>query len=124
MSRHFLEIDWCGRPVSANTWHGLHWRDKAATVALWRGYGIQAARLAKLPKNVDSFTATIQFRYRNGRLTDADNCAPTWKALCDGLIDYGLAPDDTPDHFGGVTLLPPLKDPAKPHAVLVEIVVA
>lgn len=31
------------------------------------------------------------------RRRDAENPVPTLKALCDGLVDAGLVPDDTPE---------------------------
>lgn len=116
-----LEIDWCGRPVGANTWYGKGPFQKMRLVKEWRQWGLAAAQLAKLPKDLVGFEAEIQFRYRNGQLTDSDAGAPTWKALCDGLIDYGLAPDDTAEFFHGVKLLPPHLDPTQPHAVIVVI---
>lgn len=116
-----LEIDWCGRPVSANAWYGLHFRAKADLVAEWNGHAIAAARLAKLPKNVGPVAAEIQLRYRSGQLTDPDSAAPTWKAIMDGLVTYGLIPDDTAEWFRGVTLLPPFLNRDLPHAVIVAI---
>lgn len=116
-----LEIDWMGRPISANAWYGKHHFPKAALVAEWNGAAIQAARIARFPKGLAGFKGAIQFRYRNGQLTDADSAAPTWKAICDGLITYGLAPDDTAEFFGGVTLLPPYFDSDLPNAVIVTI---
>lgn len=116
-----LVIDWAGRPISANAWYGKHRFDKGRLVAAWRAHAIDAAKAAGLPTGIDAFTAMIQFRYHGGQLTDPDATAPTWKAICDGLVTYGLVEDDTSAHFHGVTLLPPVLDRSLPHAVLVTI---
>lgn len=116
-----LVIDWAGRPISANAWYGKHRFEKGRLVAAWREHAQKAAQLAGLPTGLDRYSATIQFRYASGQLTDPDATAPTWKAIGDGLVSYGLIPDDTRTHFAGVTLLPPLLDRTQPHAVLVTI---
>jgi hypothetical protein len=33
------------------------------------------------------------------RRRDSENPVPTLKALCDGLVDAGLVPDDVPEHM-------------------------
>ncbi|QSM01243.1 RusA-like resolvase [Microbacterium phage NoodlelyBoi] len=35
----------------------------------------------------------------DARKRDEDNVVPTLKALCDGLVDGGLVPDDTPQYM-------------------------
>ena len=42
-------------------------------------------------------TVTLTWFVRTRHRRDADNPTPTLKALCDGLVDAGLVPDDTPD---------------------------
>ena len=42
---------------------------------------------------------TLHYRPRDNRRRDADNLVPTLKALCDGLVDAGLVPDDTPNYM-------------------------
>ncbi len=117
VTSHLLVIDWM-RPRSANTVYGLHHMAKAAYVAEWRAAGSAAAMLAKLDR-WDALEATVQARYSKGRLTDPDAMAPTWKAVCDGLVDRRVIPDDDGTRMRGVTFLPPFLDRGQPDALLV-----
>ncbi|AWY05400.1 RusA-like resolvase [Microbacterium phage Fireman] len=55
----------------------------------------------------------------DGRRRDEDNVVPTLKALCDGLVDGGIVPDDTPQYM--VKRMPVIerRDGETPHLELV-----
>ncbi|HEX6968930.1 MAG TPA: hypothetical protein VF174_09010 [Micromonosporaceae bacterium] len=72
---------------------------------LWRDAAHIWARSKKLPKLQRAhITATLSFP--NHRKRDIGNYAPTMKAAVDGLIDYGLLPDDSDQHLVGPDLRP------------------
>lgn len=98
-----------GRPISSND-RGT-WRAKAAKIAATR----YAARIhahnqwgtrARIQLPVD---ITVEHHHRTARLSDVGNCQPAVKAAIDGLCDYGLWPDDGPQHVRALTFLPPRK---------------
>lgn len=69
------------------------WRDAAHTWAIHdRLPKLQHARIV----------ATLHFR--DGRRRDPHNFYPTIKAVVDGLVDYGLLPDDSHPHLIGPDL--------------------
>jgi crossover junction endodeoxyribonuclease RusA len=85
-------FDWVRPPLSAND--RMHWRKKAAITADIR----TAARLAfaqhpPVSRVEVRMTWVVTTKHRR----DADNTVPTLKAICDGLVDAGIVPDDTPE---------------------------
>jgi crossover junction endodeoxyribonuclease RusA len=88
----------------------MHWGRKSKLTTLWRhaagnalihsgvpfGYsperdGIQVA------EHLPPCYVRVTFPVPDNRRRDADNPAPTVKAIVDGLVDAGLWPDDTPE---------------------------
>lgn len=66
----------------------------------WRNAAHLYARAGKLPQlGKAHITATLRFRDRRRR--DPHNYYPTLKACIDGLIDYGLLPDDSHEYLVG-----------------------
>lgn len=75
-------------------------RWEAPTRRTWRTAAQIHARQAKLPQLQRAhIEVTIQFR--DNRRRDIANWHPTAKAIVDGLIDYGLLPDDDDRHLIG-----------------------
>jgi crossover junction endodeoxyribonuclease RusA len=75
----------------------------------WRDTTALLARAAKLPKlDRAHIVATLYFTDRRRR--DPHNFYPTIKAAVDGLVDYGLLPDDSSEYLIGPDLRigPPL----------------
>lgn len=104
-----------------NTNKRLHGRAAAQTVKAWRDAGNTHARAAKLPAlGKARITATLHFTDRKRR--DDHNYFPTVKALIDGLVDYGLLPDDSREYLLGTTICggePVAKAPFGPAGVVV-----
>lgn len=81
----------------------LHGRTAATTVKTWRDAGRVHAQAAKLPKlRRARITATLHFG--DTRRRDDHNYFPTIKAIIDGLVDYGLLPDDSRGYLLGTTI--------------------
>lgn len=75
-------------------------RRLAPTVKLWRNAAQVYALVHRLPKlNAVHIIATLHFTDRRRR--DGHNYYPTLKACVDGLVDYGLIPDDNSKHLDG-----------------------
>lgn len=77
-----------------------HWRKKAAATKAWREFARSWAHKAGWPcckaTHVPCFVR-VTFPVKDNRRRDADNPAPTVKAIVDGLVDAGVWPDDTPE---------------------------
>jgi crossover junction endodeoxyribonuclease RusA len=74
--------------------------------------------LAKLPKGCEKVDVTLTWHPRARFRTDALNLAPMLKAATDGLVDYGLIPDDTPQY---ITEHCRIGEPAQPAHFLLDI---
>jgi crossover junction endodeoxyribonuclease RusA len=79
-------------PLTAN--QRLHWAAKAKLTRELRGGA--AATTAHVP-SMELCQVELTWFVTDKRRRDVDNLMPTLKALCDGLVDSGIVPDDTPD---------------------------
>jgi Holliday junction resolvase RusA-like endonuclease len=88
-----LHFDWQAPPLNENQ-RWSHWARKAEVVKSTRLAGrLAAARLRGLGR----VEVTLIWYVNDKRRRDEDNPTPTLKALCDGLVDAGVVPDDTPE---------------------------
>lgn len=88
-----LELPWAAPPVTAN--QRLHFRARAKATALVRStVGRLAAGLVPAMRRP---RVTLVWLVTTRHRRDADNVVPTLKAACDGLVDAGIAADDTPE---------------------------
>jgi Holliday junction resolvase RusA-like endonuclease len=85
-------LDWAAPPLTENQRWG-HWAQRAAVVKDVRLTGkLLVARLGPQPR----VEVTLVWVVKDAHRRDADNIVPTLKALCDGIVDAGVVPDDTP----------------------------
>lgn len=83
----------------------LHYYIRNSLTQSWRQAAFVYARAAKLrPLQRAHIAMTIGFP--DGRRRDINNYQPTAKAIVDGLVDYGLLPDDNDHHLVGPDLRP------------------
>ena len=76
----------------------LHWRERHKRTAIWRAVTWATACEDGLRKQQQPpCFVRVTFPVRDNRRRDADNPAPTVKAIVDGLVDAGVWPDDTPE---------------------------
>lgn len=112
-------FDWASPPLTAN--QRLHWARKARLTSDVRS----AAYLAFLAKWADNgeygrVEVNLTWFVKDKRRRDVDNIVPTLKALCDGLVDAGIVPDDTPEYM--VKRMPEIRfDPTEPAHFLLEV---
>src|SRR5690606_5799033 len=94
-----LELPKLANWINAND--KRHWSPQAKLVKAWRHGAHIMARQAKLSKGlqrvrVDAYVwKKTQVRY------DPHNLMPTLKPVIDGLVDYGLLPDDSSEYLAG-----------------------
>ena len=91
----------------------LHWAKKAKLTKTWRTLTRIHAQNAGLPKGLPRVHVTATIHKPHGRAFDAHNYVPTLKAAIDGLVDYGLVPDDTNAHLVGPDMRQGAKGPAR-----------
>lgn len=78
-----------------------HWSKRVKLTRQYRQLTAAIARQHRLPQGLDSATVDVfVFKTRAGRY-DPANLHPTVKACVDGLVDYGLLPDDDHTHLDG-----------------------
>ncbi len=99
-----IRLPWTKPPLSLND--RTHWAAKARTT---REVRLQAAwACAGLPP-ADHITVELVYIPRAAGRRDSDNLVATLKPLCDGIVDAGIVPDDTPVHMTKV--MPRIADP-------------
>jgi crossover junction endodeoxyribonuclease RusA len=90
---HTLTFDYPSPPITANQRH--HWRKKAALTKQVRAATYLLAKNAQVPA-MGRCEVRLAWYVATKHRRDADNVVPTLKAMCDGLVDAGIVPDDTP----------------------------
>lgn len=96
MTHHTLKLPHQKPPLTANMRH--HWAQKARTTRQLRHDTRLLARANNLPKGALHATVHITYTPKDNRRRDPSNLMPTQKACLDGLVDYGLVPDDNPTY--------------------------
>jgi hypothetical protein len=92
-----LTFDWPRPPLTMND--RLHWRTKADKTRMMRQAASWQARVSRLPADLSHVIVALTWVVTDRRRRDGgENLAPTYKALLDGLVDYGVVVDDDPAH--------------------------
>lgn len=116
MSREYrLTLHYERPPLSEND--RLHRYERASRVRALRdasGFWGRSLRL-----RTERVEVTLIWVVRDRRKRDEDNVVPTLKALCDGLVDAGIVPDDTPRYMAKNMPRIEYREGAKPHLELV-----
>lgn len=103
------DLPWTTPPISLNDWE--HYRVRARKVKEVRAAARILAMAAHLPRDLPHVSVQLVYQPRDRRRRDEDNLVGTLKAICDGLIDYGITPDDTPEYM--TKLMPRIDPPVK-----------
>lgn len=91
-----LDLPWETPPLSLND--RRHWAAQAQLVSTVREIAGWRAKGANIGRH-DRVRVTLNYQPLDRRRRDEDNLVATLKPLCDGLVDVGVVPDDTPDHM-------------------------
>lgn len=78
-----------------------YWRVTANITKAWKANAAEAATDADLPKGLTRIRIDGQVIKPRGGRYDAMNFYPTAKAIVDGLVAYGLVPDDSNQYVEG-----------------------
>lgn len=110
-----LTFPWPRPLLSAND--RMHWAEKARLTKLIRTMTTMLARSADIPAT-GHVTVRLVWVVRDNRRRDTDNTYPTFKAMCDGLVDAGIVPDDTPEFMTKLAPVIRLEDARKARVEL------
>lgn len=91
---YVLELPWKTPPLTLN--QNLHFRAKADLVRKVRSTAQALAADLRIPA-MDRPSLHLVWLVTTRHRRDADNVVATLKALADGLVDAGIAVDDTPE---------------------------
>ena len=93
-----IELPYSKPPLNLN--YRMHWRERARITRQVR----DAARILTLAKlrwaEPSRIEVELSYQPRDNRRRDVDNLIATLKPVCDGIVDAGLVPDDTPEFMG------------------------
>ena len=81
-------------PLTAN--QRMHWGQKMTLTRKVRK--VAAAETAHIPA-LTKCRVQLVWLVTDNRRRDVDNVVPTLKAMCDGIVDAGIVPDDTPEYM-------------------------
>jgi crossover junction endodeoxyribonuclease RusA len=89
-------LTWAELPLSANK-HTHHMVVARHRKEIRREVQVRA-RAAKLPTGLGRVHIILHWAPKDKRRRDTDNMNPSLKPVIDGLVDYGLVPDDNSHH--------------------------
>lgn len=92
-----IELSFPNPPLNLN--QRMHWAQKAQITRHIRQEAALKARALRAQFEGHHFEITLHWLPRDNRRRDEENPIPTLKAIADGLVDAGLAEDDTPAHM-------------------------
>ena len=96
-----------------------HWAAKARDTDSVRSV---TALLCRDIAKADKVRVVLTYTPRDKRRRDADNLVGMLKACCDGIVDAGVVPDDTPEFM--VKEMPVINPPGGKHARMTLMVEA
>jgi len=95
MTEYVIDLPYTKPPLSMND--RKHHMARARLTRQIRSTTAWLAKQVKVPTGAERASVCLHYRPRDNRRRDSDNLMPVLKAACDGLVDHGLVPDDTPD---------------------------
>ena len=115
MSEHRLILNHASPPLSEN--HRMNRYARARVVRELRTTAGWWARSLRI--RAEHVEVSLIWVVADRRKRDEDNVVPTLKALCDGLVDGGLVPDDTPQYMSKQMPVIEYREGAQHHLELV-----
>jgi crossover junction endodeoxyribonuclease RusA len=113
------EISHDARPLPANAYRTLHFRQRADYDRVWRNAFGFLARRARVP-HLDAAIVTVVQQCKHHSLPDVGACFQTAKAAIDGLVDARVLPDDDPAHLKFLGFVAPTRGPVDRFTLIVE----
>lgn len=97
-----IEQEWLLRFPAPADWLSSNKRYKRRpddVIRAWRQAAALHAAAAKLPRGLARVSVYATIRFNDNRHRDAHNFMINVKSCIDGLVDYGLIPDDRREHL-------------------------
>lgn len=96
MTTYELVLPYTRPPLNQN--QRLHWAVKGKLTKDIKLTTFIIAQSMRLPKGVDFASIELVYYPPGRKPRDEDNLSPTLKACADGIVQYGLVPDDNSEH--------------------------
>lgn len=111
MTTIYMPLSFTKPPLTMN--QRMHWAQKSPITRRLREEAHVRAKAMKVGHH-GHVTVRLHYQAADNRRRDEDNLTPTFKALCDGLVDAGVVDDDTSDYM--TKLMPRIhaKEPGEP----------
>lgn len=90
-------------------------------IRAWRQAAALHAHAARLPRGLEQVSVYATLHFTDNRRRDSHNYMAVVKCCIDGLVDYGLIPDDRREHLLWTAITEGEKVPAGPLKSLGEI---
>lgn len=91
-----VPLPYVAPPLSLNDRYG--WQKHARLASGVKRDTMHMAGFIRLPKNLDRVGIVLHYQPKVKRQRDGDNLYATLKPAIDGLVAYGLIPDDDDEH--------------------------
>lgn len=95
MSAWVIELPYERPPLTGNNIQRMHRMQKGAITKQLRSTAKRLVRQHGIPQ-LAACTVQLVWIVNTAHRRDEDNVVPTLKPLCDGIVDAGVVPDDTP----------------------------
>lgn len=113
-----IRLPYVKPPLSLNA--RQHWAARARETRRVRSDVRLLVRAARVPA-LARVRVQLEYTPRDARRRDTDNLVATLKAVCDGVVDAGVVPDDTPEFMGKPEPLITVPDRRDPHLRLLLV---
>lgn len=119
--RSFTFTITAGRPMTANKAHNTNHFAVSKMREEWSDQTQVLCRVLDAPKGLDRVEITVRPFYDKGPLPDTDAVHPSVKAVIDGLVRYGVIPDDSGEHVRSLTYQAPLLSRGRGSGIIVAV---
>lgn len=121
-----LAVPYDRPPLTAN--QRMHYMQRARLTRALRDGANTAVKAASTPEQRASWPlprvrVQLVWNVTDRRRRDEDNIVPTLKPICDGLVDAGVVPDDTPEYMEKAMPLIVLREKGCPSLIPVQVII-
>lgn len=96
------------KPLTMNGIRGMHWAPYNNKIEDYKNTFAWLAKIQKVPA-MDAIDIIVRDTYSGTKPRDTSACAPAVKAAVDGLVMFGVVPDDSPKYVRNITYAPPVR---------------
>lgn len=114
------DLEYGSRPWTTNKDRTMHHHERAKLVKTWRETYKGLAEKAGIPP-LKVFAIEAYPKLKDRRLQDTAACNPAVKAAIDGIIDAGVAPDDSNEWLKWIKFYPCEVTPGQ-NSLLIRVI--